>query len=66
MRGWRRIAGIASIVAVGWVGAASAEPEKIYVADEEANTVSVIDARLWTRSAVCRNDSSRSAVRLAF
>jgi len=52
MREWPWIAGIAWIVVVGWVGAASAESEKIYVADEEANTVSVIDARALSRSAV--------------
>lgn len=52
MRRWRWIAGVTLMAVAGWIGAAGAGPAKIYVADEEANTVSVIDARALTRSAV--------------
>ncbi|MBI4589983.1 MAG: beta-propeller fold lactonase family protein [Candidatus Rokubacteria bacterium] len=52
MRRPRWIAAAALMAVAGWAGPAGATPEKIYVADEEASTVSVIDARLWTRSGV--------------
>ena len=42
----------ALIAVVGWTGVAGAAPAKVYVADEEANTVSVIDAVALSRVAV--------------
>lgn len=52
MRRWRWIAGSMLIAVAAWVGTAWASPAKVYVADEEGNTVSVIDAGSLTRSAV--------------
>ncbi len=52
MRQWRWIAGGTVVAVVGWIGAATAGPAKVYVADEESNTVSVIDARMLNRSTI--------------
>lgn len=52
MRLWRWYVGGALISAVAWIGVAGAGPTKVYVADEEANTLSVIDAGGLTRVAV--------------
>src|SRR3990167_7334515 len=52
MRRWRWIAGTTLTLAVGWSGSAGAASDKVYVADEKANTVSVIEARMFTRFAI--------------
>jgi len=52
MRWWHWIAGTALTLAVGWAGPAGAASDKVYVADEGANTVSVIEARMFTRFAI--------------
>src|SRR3989304_5674823 len=52
MTWWRWIVSGAVIVILAQGGVADAEPSKIYVADEEAGTVSVIDARMLTRAQI--------------
>ncbi len=43
MKRWRWIAASTLIAVVAWIGTAEAGPTKLYVADEESNSVSVID-----------------------
>lgn len=51
MTRWLRFAGCALIATVGWVGLAGAAPAKVYVADEESDTVSVLDATSFAKIA---------------
>ncbi len=51
MRLWHWPVGGALIAAVAWAGVAGAGPAKVYVADEEGDTVTVLDATSFTKVA---------------